>query len=165
MARPAIDAIDATRIRGETRFVRTVLQRVREARVRVAGEVVGEIGPGILALVGVAPADGAEQARATADKLRHLRIFDDASGRMNLDVRQAGGAVLVVSQFTLAGDLQRGRRPSFSTAAPPEQARAVIELLVGELAALGVPVAQGRFGASMQVELVNDGPVTFLLET
>ncbi|HVS16875.1 MAG TPA: D-aminoacyl-tRNA deacylase [Thermoanaerobaculia bacterium] len=144
--------------------MRTVLQRVREARVRVAGEVVGEIGSGLLALVGVAPEDGADQARATAHKLRHLRVFDDGSGRMNLDVRQAEGGVLVVSQFTLAADARRGRRPSFSAAASPEHARAVILLLVAELEALGVPVAQGRFGAAMQVELVNDGPVTFLLE-
>ncbi|HVS65755.1 MAG TPA: D-aminoacyl-tRNA deacylase [Thermoanaerobaculia bacterium] len=145
--------------------MRTVLQRVRRASVRVRGEVVGEIESGLLALVGIAADDGAGQVRATAQKIRGLRIFEDQQGRMNLDVVQAGGAVLVVSQFTLVADVTGGRRPSFSSAAPAERASELMLALATELRDLGVPVAEGRFGASMEVELINDGPVTFVLET
>lgn len=145
--------------------MRTILQRARGAKVRVGDEVVGAIENGYLALVGVAEADDVADARSTAEKVRSLRAFEDDRGKMNLDVVQAGGAVLLVSQFTLAADLSRGRRPSFSTAAPPDRARALIERLARELEELGVAVEEGRFGASMQVELVNDGPVTFVIDT
>jgi D-tyrosyl-tRNA(Tyr) deacylase len=132
--------------------------------VCVDGAVVGEIGRGLVALVGVETADEPAQARMTAQKIRFLRVFEDAEGKMNLDVVQAAGAVLLVSQFTLAADVARGRRPSFSVAAPPQRARELIAVVAHELAELGVPIAQGRFGASMEVELVNDGPVTFVLD-
>lgn len=144
--------------------MRTVLQRVSRACVRVRGEVVGEIDRGLLALVGVAADDDEEQARSTAHRIRTLRVFEDERGRMNLDVVQAGGTVLVVSQFTLVADLAHGRRPSLSTAAPAERARRLIGVLTTELSELGAPTAEGRFGASMEVELSNDGPVTFVLD-
>jgi D-tyrosyl-tRNA(Tyr) deacylase len=144
--------------------VRIVLQRVSSAAVRVEGEVVGEIGRGILALVGVELGDTAAAAAAAAEKLAGLRIFPDPQGKMNLDARQAGGAFLVVSQFTLAGSLARGRRPSFDAAAPPERAAPLVEALVAALRQRGFPVATGRFRAHMEVALVNDGPVTFVLE-
>jgi D-tyrosyl-tRNA(Tyr) deacylase len=144
--------------------VRIVLQRVSSAAVRVEGEVVGEIGRGILALVGVELGDTAAAAAAAAEKLAGLRIFPDPQGKMNLDARQAGGAFLVVSQFTLAGSLARGRRPSFAAAAPPERAAPLVEALVAALRQRGFPVATGRFRAHMEVALVNDGPVTLVLE-
>ena len=144
--------------------MRIVLQRVRSARVRVADETVGEIGPGMLVLVGVETGDGAEQVAAVADKLSGLRIFEDDAGRMNLDARTVGGEFLLVSQFTLAGSLRRGRRPSFDGAAPPEVAEPLFEELVTRLREEGHRVETGRFGALMEVELVNDGPVTFVLE-
>ena len=144
--------------------MRLILQRVSSAEVRVAGEPVGRIGRGMLVLVGVEKGDGADQAAAAAAKLGHLRIFEDAKGRMNLDPARAGAAFLVVSQFTLAASLERGRRPSFDGAAPPEVAELLVERLVEALRAAGFHVETGRFGARMEVELVNDGPVTFILQ-
>jgi len=144
--------------------MRLVLQRVRSARVEVDGERVGAIGRGLLVLAGIETGDGPAQVEAAADKLLGLRLFADEQGRMNLDVRQIGGAVLLVSQFTLAASTDRGRRPSFDRAAPPETARPLIERLTARIAAAGVPVERGRFGAHMAVELVNDGPVTFVLD-
>jgi len=144
--------------------VRLILQRVSSASVTVEGEVVGRIGRGILVLVGVERADGPEEVAAAAEKLAGLRIFDDAEGKMNLDTRAVGGAFLVVSQFTLAGSLARGRRPSFDDAAPPAAAAPLVEALVADLRARGFAVETGRFRAYMEVALVNDGPVTFLLE-
>ena len=129
------------------------------------GRVAGEIGPGLLVLLGAAHADGEEQAAWLARKLAGLRVFGDAEGLMNLDVRQAGGAALVVPQFTLYGDARRGRRPDFTGAARPEQAEPLFERFCALLAAQGVPVERGVFGAHMAVELVNDGPVTLLIET
>jgi D-tyrosyl-tRNA(Tyr) deacylase len=138
---------------------------VTEAQVRVDGEVVGEIGPGICALIGVTHDDTDGDARALAEKIWHLRIFDDDQGTMNVPVASVGGAVLVVSQFTLYGDTRRGRRPSWIAAAAPEQAEPLLEALAARLAELGAIVATGRFRADMAVELVNDGPVTLLLES
>lgn len=140
------------------------MQRVSSAAVRVAGEEVGRIGRGLLVLVGVEKGDGPDRALAAAAKLAHLRVFEDDRGHMNLDASQANGAFLVVSQFTLAGSLDRGRRPSFDGAAPPEVAEPLIERLVAELRAAGHRVTTGRFRARMEVELVNDGPVTFVLD-
>ena len=144
--------------------MRAVLQRVAEARVRIDGAVVGEVGRGLLVLLGVAPGDSEEQARWLADKVVGLRIFADADDKMNLSVAEVGGGVLVVSQFTLYGDCSKGRRPSFIGAAPPETAIPLYEKFVEAVKANGVPVATGRFGAMMQVELINDGPVTLILE-
>lgn len=144
--------------------MRLVLQRVTSAEVRVAGSPVGRIGRGMLVLVGVETGDGPAQAAAAAAKLAHLRIFEDGEGRMNLDPARAGAAFLVVSQFTLAGSLDRGRRPSFDGAAPPEVAEPLVERLVAALREAGHRVETGRFGARMEVELVNDGPVTFVLD-
>jgi D-tyrosyl-tRNA(Tyr) deacylase len=138
---------------------------VSRAAVRVAGDVVGEIEAGLLALVGVAREDTAEDARQLAEKLVHLRVFDDAGGKMNLSLLDAGGSLAVVSQFTLLGDCRKGRRPSYNAAAPPEQAEPLVLALVEAARSLGVPVATGRFGAEMAVELANDGPVTLLLDT
>jgi D-tyrosyl-tRNA(Tyr) deacylase len=144
--------------------MRLVLQRVSRARVEVDGERVGAIGRGLVVLVGVAAGDRPESAEVAAEKLLHLRIFADAAGKMNLDVRQAGGSLLLVSQFTLVASLDRGRRPSFEGAAPPEVAQERFEELAQRLAAAGVRVETGRFGARMEVELANDGPVTFVLD-
>jgi len=144
--------------------MRLLLQRVRSARVRVGGETVGEIGTGMLVLVGMEKGDGVEQVAKAADKLSGLRIFEDRAGRMNLDTRTVGGSFLLVSQFTLAGSLAKGRRPSFDKAAPPAIAESLFDRLVERLRGEGFRVDTGRFGAHMQVELVNDGPVTFLLE-
>jgi len=140
------------------------VQRVTEARVRVAGEIVGEIGAGLCVLVGVTHDDDASRAAKLATKVAHLRVFDDDAGAMNRSLLDTRGAALVVSQFTLYGDTARGRRPSWVAAAPPEQAEPLIDAFGAELAALGVPVATGRFRADMQVSLVNDGPVTLLIE-
>ena len=145
--------------------MRLVLQRVLSARVRVRGETVGEIDRGLLVFVGVARGDGAREVAAAAEKLATLRVFEDDAGKMNLDLTQAGGALLVVSQFTLAGSLARGRRPSFDAAAPPEEARALYEDLVAQLRARGFRVETGRFREPMEVELINDGPVTFVFDT
>ena len=144
--------------------MRVICQRVSSASVKVAGEVVGEIGTGLLVFVGIERGDGAEKVRAAAEKLAGLRVFEDAAGKMNLDLAAVGGAFLVVSQFTLAGSLARGRRPSFDRAAPPEEAAPLVEALVADLRGRGFRVETGRFRALMEVELVNDGPVTFVLE-
>jgi len=141
------------------------VQRVSRARVTVEGRVTGEIGTGLLALVGVTHADGEDEARWLADKVAGLRVFPDAEGRMNRDVRAAGGAVLVVPQFTLYGDARHGRRPDFTAAARPEVAEPLIERFCSELAAQAVRVERGVFRAHMQVELLNDGPVTLWIET
>jgi len=143
--------------------VKVLLQRVSQAAVDVAGERIAEIGPGLLALVGVAPEDGDEQIRWLADKTLGLRIFPDAQKPMNRSVMDVGGELLVVSQFTLTADTSKGKRPGFSTAAPPAMAEQVYLGFVTELEK-SMPVQTGRFGADMQVSLVNDGPVTFLLE-
>jgi D-aminoacyl-tRNA deacylase len=144
--------------------VRALVQRVTEARVRVDGEVVGEIGAGLCVLVGATHDDTDAHAAKLAAKVANLRVFDDDAGVMNRSLLEAGGAALVVSQFTLYGDTARGRRPSWVAAARPEHAEPLVEQFVRELAALGVPIATGRFRADMQVALVNDGPVTLLVE-
>lgn len=144
--------------------MRLVLQRVSSAEVRVAGEVVGRIGLGMVVLVGIEKGDGPGQVAASADKLSHLRIFQDESGRMNLGPARAGADFLVISQFSLAGSLDRGRRPSFARAALAEQAEPLVDALVEALREAGHRVETGRFGARMQVELVNEGPVSFVLD-
>ena len=138
--------------------MRALVQRVAWARVSVGDERVGEIGPGLCAFVGVTHSDDEVAARKLADKVWHLRVFDDEA------VASVGGQVLVVSQFTLYGDTSRGRRPSWVAAAPPEQAEPLVDAFCAELRSLGTTVATGRFRAEMQLELVNDGPVTLLLE-
>jgi len=145
--------------------MRAILQRVSEARVQIDGATVGEIGHGLLVLLGVTKSDTAEQARWLADKIVSLRIFNDADGKMNLDVAEVGGAILVVSQFTLYGDCSKGRRPSFIDAAPPEVAIPLYEEFINAVKAHGIPTATGRFGAMMQVSLINDGPVTLILDS
>jgi D-aminoacyl-tRNA deacylase len=145
--------------------VRAVAQRVKSARVRVAGETVSEMAAGLLALVGVARGDSEGDARGLAEKLVHLRIFDDAAGVMNLSLADTRATLCVVSQFTLLGDCRKGRRPSYGEAAPPEDAEKLIEVLIAHARALGVTVVTGRFRADMDVELVNHGPVTLLLDT
>lgn len=145
--------------------MRAVLQRVSEARVRVGGEIVGEIAQGLLVLLGVGQGDAAADARFLADKIAGLRIFEDAQGKMNLSVEDVGGSLLVVSQFTLYGDCRQGRRPGFSAAASPELANALYEQFVGMLRSRGLAVATGVFQAEMTVALVNEGPVTLLLDS
>jgi D-tyrosyl-tRNA(Tyr) deacylase len=145
--------------------MRAVLQRVSRAKVTVGCEVIGEIGLGWLVLLGIAPADGKQEIDWLAEKVGNLRAFADAEGKMNLSVQDVGGSVLVVSQFTLYGDCLKGRRPGFTGAAPPAVAEPLYEQFVIALKALGIPVATGRFAADMQVELVNDGPVTFVIDT
>jgi D-tyrosyl-tRNA(Tyr) deacylase len=151
--------------------MRAVFQRVAEARVTVAGEVVGQIGPGALVLLGVAAGDTEADAHWMADKLTGLRVFDDAGGKMNLSLLDTGGALLVVSQFTLLGDARKGKRPSFIEAAPPELAEQLYESLVAAARSKtdgqgrGLTVATGRFRTTMAVSLVNDGPVTLIIET
>lgn len=144
--------------------MRLVIQRVSSALVTVEGEIVGKIGRGLLVLAGVEKGDGIEKIRAAADKLAGLRVFEDDAGRMNLDTAAVGGAFLVVSQFTLAGSLARGRRPSFDRAAPPEEAASLIEALIEDLRSRGFHVETGRFRAHMEVALVNDGPVTLVAD-
>ncbi len=144
--------------------MRAVVQRVSRASVEVDGARVGEIGAGLLALVGVTHDDGPEEAAKLAGKIAHLRVFDDEAGVMNRSALEVGGEVLVVSQFTLYGDTVKGRRPSWIAAARPEHAEPLVSAVVAELEALGLAVATGRFRAEMAVELVNDGPVTVLLE-
>lgn len=141
------------------------MQRVSRAEVRVDGEVVGSIGTGLAALVGVTGEDSQADAVALADKASGLRIFPDQEGAMNRSVEEVGGGILVVSQFTLYADARRGRRPSFGSAAPPEVAEPLVQAVVERMEAAGIPVQTGSFGAMMDVELVNDGPVTILLET
>ena len=144
--------------------MRIVLQRVRRGRVSVAGHSVAEIGRGVVLLVGVGPGDGEAQVLALAEKIAHLRIFEDEGGKMNLSLLEAGGEALVVSQFTLYADTRKGRRPSFTDAALPEVARPLVERLAEQLRELGVPACTGEFGAHMLVEIENDGPVTIWLE-
>jgi D-tyrosyl-tRNA(Tyr) deacylase len=142
------------------------VQRVTSARVRVDGDVVGEIGRGLLVLLGVARSDSEVDAQYVAGKIRDMRVFEGDSGKpMDRSLVDVGGSALVVSQFTLYGDMRKGRRPSFDAAAPPELARALYEAVVRELRAAQVPVATGQFQAMMQVELVNDGPVTVLVDS
>src|SRR5271154_4208828 len=145
--------------------MRAVVQRVSRARVTVGSEIVGEIGLGLLVLLGVGAGDTRADADYLAAKTIGLRIFEDASGKMNLSVAEVSGAVLVVSQFTLFGDARRGKRPSFDAAAPPEQARELYEYFVEKIRAAGLRCETGRFQETMRVELVNEGPVTILLDS
>jgi D-tyrosyl-tRNA(Tyr) deacylase len=145
--------------------MRAVVQRVTSACVRVDGRVVGEIGRGLLVFAGVEKGDGAEDLAYVAGKISDLRIFEDAAGKMNLSIREVEGAVLVVSQFTLCGDCRRGRRPSFDDAESPATARVMYEGLIDALRACNVMVETGEFQADMAVELINDGPVTMLLDS
>ncbi len=144
--------------------MRVVVQRVQAARVSVGEETVAAIGPGVVVLVGVTHTDTEEEARWLAQKVAGLRIFEDAGGKMNASLLDVGGQALVVSQFTLYADARKGRRPSFTDAAPPEVAEPLVRRFAEELAAVGVPVRTGIFGAHMLVEIHNDGPVTILLE-
>ncbi len=144
--------------------MRVVLQRVSSASVSIEGRVAGSIGRGFLVLVGFTAGDGGEDVEWMADKIAGLRLFSDDEGKMNLSLTDVDGAVLVVSQFTLYADARKGRRPSFVDAAPPEQAVPLYQSFVGALGARGLPVETGEFGALMAVELVNDGPVTLILE-
>jgi len=145
--------------------MRAVVQRVREASVDVDGERISHIGRGLLVLIGISVDDGPRQADWMVDKLLGLRVFENDAGKFDQSVVDVGGAVLVVSQFTLYGDTRKGRRPSFTAAAPGPQASALYERVVATIGARGVPVGAGRFGAHMAVSLVNDGPVTLLLES
>lgn len=145
--------------------MRAVVQRVKRAAVTVGGDLVGAIGPGCLVLLGISTDDKPEDADYVADKVANLRLFEDEAGKMNLSLLQTGGAVLAVSQFTLYGDVRRGRRPGFDRAARPESAMPLYERFVGALRTHGLTVQTGRFQAHMEVELVNDGPVTILIDT
>jgi D-tyrosyl-tRNA(Tyr) deacylase len=145
--------------------VRAVVQRVAEAQVRVDGQVVGAIGPGLVVLLGVAAGDAEADAATLADKVLNLRVFPDEAGQMNRSVQDVSGGLLVVSQFTLLGDVRRGRRPSYIEAAPPEEANRLYELFVARLRPSGLAVATGVFRAMMDVALVNRGPVTILLDS
>lgn len=145
--------------------MRALLQRVAHASVRVEGEVIGETGPGLLILICAMQGDGEAQADQLAAKIAKLRIFPDEAGKMNLSVRDMGGAALVVSQFTLSADTSRGNRPGFSAAAPPAEGERLYEYFADQLAAQGIPVQKGQFGADMKVELLNDGPVTIWMES
>ena len=144
--------------------MRALLQRVTEASVSVGDETVGRVGPGLLVLLGIAKDDGEAEAVALAEKVARLRIFEGPGGHFDRSLLEAGGAALVVSQFTLYGDTRRGRRPSFDQAAPASQAEPLVERFVQALRDLGAPVQTGRFGAMMRVSLVNDGPVTVMAE-
>jgi len=144
--------------------MRLVLQRVKSARVIIAGHAIAEIGRGLVILLGIAPGDAEEQARFLAEKVAHLRIFEDEQGKMNRSVLEVSGQAIVVSQFTLYADTRRGRRPSFTDAAPPDVARPLVEYFTESLRELGVPTQTGEFGAHMLVEIGNDGPVTIWLE-
>jgi D-aminoacyl-tRNA deacylase len=145
--------------------MRAVVQRVSRAEVKVDGEVTGKIGLGLLVLLGVGRDDTETDAIYLADKIAGLRIFEDDRGKMNRSVQQAGGSVLAVSQFTLYGDVRRGKRPSFDAAAPPENARPLYEFFVDQIRAAGLRCETGRFQEMMKVELVNEGPVTILLDS
>ncbi len=145
--------------------MRAVVQRVSRAKVTVNGEVAGKIGPGLLVLLGVGRDDGEPDATYLAEKIAGLRIFEDAQGKMNRSVQEVGGSVLTVSQFTLYGDVRRGKRPSFDAAAPPEKARDLYAFFVEQIRAAGLCCETGRFQEMMQVELVNEGPVTILLDS
>ncbi|MFT4597377.1 MAG: D-tyrosyl-tRNA(Tyr) deacylase [Paracrocinitomix sp.] len=144
--------------------MRALVQRVSEARVRVDGEIIGEIKHGVLALIGIAHDDTPEQATRLAEKVANLRIFTDDDDKMNLSVLDVGGSVLAISQFTLYGDTRKGRRPSYINAARPEVAEPLCDAVVEALRALDVPVETGRFRTDMKVELINDGPVTLSIE-
>lgn len=150
---------------GRWKSVRAVVQRVSRAKVTVNGCIVGEIGLGLLVLLGVGRDDSESDVNYTAEKIAGLRIFEDADGKMNRSVVEVGGSVLAVSQFTLYGDVRRGKRPSFDDAAPPEIARRLYELFVERIRAAGLRCETGRFQEMMQVELVNEGPVTVLLDS
>ena len=145
--------------------MRAVLTRVKYASVTIDGQAVGKIGPGFLILLGVGPADTEKECRLLAEKALGLRVFEDENGKMNLGLEQVGGQVLVVSQFTLYGNCRKGRRPSFTDAAPPELGEAMYERFLELCGELGYPPQHGRFGADMKVESLNDGPVTLLLDT
>lgn len=145
--------------------MKAILQRVSRASVTVDGQIVGQIGRGLMVLLGVEQGDTDSDAQQLADKSIQLRIFDDADGKMNLALADVNGAMLVVSQFTLLGDCRKGRRPSFIQAAPPETAERLYESFIAAVGAQGIPVATGKFRATMQVELINDGPVTLLLDS
>ena len=145
--------------------MRAVVQRVTRASVAIAGETVGEIGAGLLVLLGVTHDDTPTQSQWLAEKIAGLRLFNDADGKMNRDLADVGGAMLIVSQFTLYGDCRKGKRPSFIAAAPPTTAIPLYEHFINSVKALGIPVATGRFGADMKVELVNDGPVTLIVDS
>jgi D-tyrosyl-tRNA(Tyr) deacylase len=144
--------------------MRALLQRVKNGRVIVAGHVLAEIGPGLVILLGVGPQDGEQQASYLAEKSANLRIFEDEAGKINRSILDVGGEALVVSQFTLYADTRKGRRPSFTEAAPPEVARPLVESFAELLRAEGVPTQTGEFGAHMLVEIANDGPVTIWME-
>jgi D-aminoacyl-tRNA deacylase len=145
--------------------MRACVQRVRWAKVAVAGEVCAQIGPGMLVLLGVAAGDAEADARQLARKIAGLRIFEDSQQKMNLSAADVGGAMLVVSQFTLLGDCRKGRRPDFTAAAPPEAAEKLYQQFVAAVAEQGIPVVTGRFRQHMEVELLNDGPVTLVVES
>ena len=145
--------------------MRAVVQRVKESAVKTDDQVIGRIGPGLLVLLGVARGDRAGDADYLVHKIANLRIFEDQHGKMNRSLQETGGAMLVVSQFTLLGDCRKGRRPSFVAAAEPEKATALYEYFIDQVSRLGISVATGRFGALMAVSLVNDGPVTLILES
>ena len=145
--------------------MRAVIQRVSQARVEVEGKPAGQIGPGLVVLLGVGVADDRQDAEYLADKITNLRIFADDTGKMNLSLKDTGGATLIVSQFTLYGDVRRGRRPSYSDAADPEKAKNLYEYFVEIMRSMGIQVETGVFQAMMQVSLTNDGPVTILLDS
>ena len=145
--------------------MRVVIQRVRQARVEVAGEVSGAIGLGLLVLLGIARTDSEKDADYLVEKLVHLRVFPDPAGKMNLSIREAGGSLLLVSQFTLYGDCRKGRRPSFDLAAGPPMAAELYKYFINRARKSGVPVETGAFQALMQVSLVNDGPVTLICDS
>src|SRR6202050_1361629 len=145
--------------------MRAIVQRVSRAQVAVDGEIVGEVGCGLLVFLGVTHADAEEDANYLADKIAGLRVFEDEDGKMNLDVAAVSGGILAVSQFTLYGDVRRGKRPSFDAAAPPEPARRLYEFFVERVRAVGLRCETGRFQEMMNVELVNEGPVTILLDS
>ena len=145
--------------------MRAVVQRVSRAQVAIDGEIVGEVGRGLLVLLGVTHADTEVDAGYLADKIAGLRVFEDENGKMNLDAAAVGGGILVVSQFTLYGDVRRGKRPSFDAAAPPERARQLYEYFAERIRAAGLLCQTGRFQEMMEVELVNEGPVTILLDS
>jgi D-tyrosyl-tRNA(Tyr) deacylase len=145
--------------------MRAVIQRVTTCGVRVCDQTVGQIGPGLLVLLGISLSDEEKDADYLADKIAHLRIFEDDAGKMNRSLIETGGEAMVVSQFTLLGDCRKGRRPSFVEAAPPERAEKLYEYFVDQLKSKGAPVATGQFQAMMAVSLVNDGPVTLIVES
>jgi D-tyrosyl-tRNA(Tyr) deacylase len=146
-------------------MMRAVIQRVSEAEVRVSGEIVGKIDKGLLVFLGIEKEDKEEDAYYLAEKIAGLRIFEDDQGKMNLSLLDVTGEILVVSQFTLAGDLRKGRRPSFDKSAPPETAERLYEIFINKIKNLGLNVQTGRFRALMEVHLVNQGPVTFILDS